>query len=57
MVEGVNANGNSVKFPAFISGVGTVLATLVASRLVKRSRSPKKNVLSLMIGPPNVPPN
>ena len=57
MDESLKANGNSVKFPVFMSGVGTVLLTVVDWRLLKRSKSPKKKVLSLIIGPPKVPPN
>src|SRR6266481_1245178 len=54
---GVGRLKSSVKLPCFISGVGTMLWIVVDSRLLKRSKSPKKKVLSLIIGPPNVPPN
>ena len=54
---GVGRLKSSVKLPCFISGVGTMLWIVVDRRLLKRWKSPKKNVLSLIIGPPNVPPN
>src|SRR5215831_17459228 len=55
--EALSVLPSSVKLPCFISGVGTVLVIVVDRRLAKRWRSPKKKVLSFMMGPPKVPPN
>src|SRR4029077_14399208 len=54
--ESLKAWLNSVKFPVFISGVGTVDWMVVALRLVKNWKSPKKNVLFFHTGPPIVAP-
>ena len=54
--ESARVGDNSVKFPCFISGVGTVEFTVVNLRLENFCASKKKKVRFLIIGPPIVPP-